>query len=170
MPELIPPTTTLHTAFRDCRTDWGPGTHEDGFGITTTDDPDTPAGFTTWIHRITTRPHSTPRWIVEDGHLLGAITLQHRLNEQTGHIGYGIRPSARGHGLATWALAQTLTLAHTTGLDRVLLLCASGNTASARTIERNGGTLAGDNGHMKRYWITLGNGGAPQPASTSPIN
>ena len=45
-------------------------------------------------------------WIVEDGRVLGAIALRHELNErlmQLGHIGYGIQPSARRRGLATWA-------------------------------------------------------------------
>ncbi|MBW6435764.1 GNAT family N-acetyltransferase [Actinoplanes hulinensis] len=156
MPSLIPPATGMHTAFLDCRHDWGPGLHEDGFGITATDDVDTPDGFTTWINRITADDHpATPRWITEDGHLLGAITLQHHLNPKTGHIGYGVRPAARGRGLATWALAETLTLAGTLGLDRVLLLCLTANTTSARTIERNGGTLTTDDGHLRHYWITL---------------
>jgi predicted acetyltransferase len=43
--------------------------------------------------------------ITEDGTYLGAITLRHELNDfllrAGGHIGYGIRPSAHGRGLAT---------------------------------------------------------------------
>jgi predicted acetyltransferase len=51
-------------------------------------------------------------WIVEDGRVLGAIALRHELNErliQLGHIGYGIQPSARWRGLATWALGGCST-------------------------------------------------------------
>jgi predicted acetyltransferase len=51
-------------------------------------------------------------WIVEDGRVLGAIALRHELNErlmQLGHIGYGIQPSARRRGLATWALGRMPT-------------------------------------------------------------
>jgi hypothetical protein len=50
MPELILPTTHLHTAFLECRDDWGLGLHEDGFGLDADDDVDSPTalppGFT----------------------------------------------------------------------------------------------------------------------------
>jgi hypothetical protein len=55
--------------------------------------------------------HCRYRWIVEDGRVLGAIVLRYELNErllQLGHIGYGIQPSARRRGLATWALGRML--------------------------------------------------------------
>ena len=38
MPELIEPTGQLHAAWLEARADWGPGVHEDGFGLLTTDD------------------------------------------------------------------------------------------------------------------------------------
>jgi hypothetical protein len=41
-----------------------------------------------------------------------------------GHIGLGIRPSARRRGLATWALGRMLDEARVLGLDRVLAACA----------------------------------------------
>jgi predicted acetyltransferase len=76
-----------------------------------------------------------------------------------GHIGYGIRPSARGRGLATWALGQVLSKATALGLDRVLITCADGNVASARVIERRGGVLEDvrdtELGRTRRYWVTL---------------
>ncbi|MEV8374781.1 GNAT family N-acetyltransferase [Kribbella sp. NPDC056861] len=85
------------------------------------------------------------------------MALRHELNERTGHIGYGIRPSARGRGLATWALGQILLEAQARGMDRVLLICLAGNPASARTIERNGGILdPRPDSAVLRYWITLG--------------
>ncbi len=76
------------------------------------------------------------------------------------HIGYGIRPSARRRGLASWALGEMLGEARALGLDRVLIPCLADNIASARTIERNGGVLEGirDNEHgrkVRRYWIAL---------------
>ena len=70
-----------------------------------------------------------------------------------------IRPSARRRGLATWSLATVLDRARAIDLDRVLLTCLDGNTASARTIERNGGvfedTRDTDEGVLRRYWISL---------------
>jgi predicted acetyltransferase len=171
MPELILPATRLHAAFLECRDDWGPGLHEDGFGLTPDDDVDSPDGFAAWVHRLVRLTHSvgtpcpaenhgSPRWIVEDGHVLGAIALRHNFNDQLGHIGYGVRPSARRRGLANWALAEMLGEARAAlGLERILIHCLTDNLASAHTIERNGGVLEGirdtDHGPVRRYWITL---------------
>jgi predicted acetyltransferase len=92
--------------------------------------------------------------------VLGGIALRHYFDDRFGHIGYGIRPSARRRGLASWALGQMLGEARAAlGLDRVFIPCLADNTASARTIERNGGVLEGirHNGHSqaRRYWIDL---------------
>jgi predicted acetyltransferase len=76
-----------------------------------------------------------------------------------GHVGFGIRPSARRRGLARWALRAVLLQARSLGLERVLVSCDDGNVASARTIEANGGTLEDvrerDGGPKRRYWIEL---------------
>src|SRR5690242_668928 len=86
------------------------------------------------------RVHASYWWITEDGTYLGAITLRDELNEVLlragGHIGYGIRPSARGRGLATWALQSVLVRAPALGLRKVLVTCGDGNLASARVIEK----------------------------------
>ncbi|WP_197686173.1 GNAT family N-acetyltransferase [Actinoplanes derwentensis] len=58
-----------------------------------------------------------------------------------GHVGYGIRPSARRRGLGGWALGRVLDEARGTGVDRVLAVCAVDNAASVKTIERCGGRL-----------------------------
>jgi predicted acetyltransferase len=171
MPELILPTTDLHNAFLECRDEWGRGVHEDGFGLLADDEVDSPDGFATWVHRRLrlTHPagqpcpdeqHSSPRWIVEDGRILGGIALRHKFDNDVGHIGYGIRPSARRRGLASWALGEMLREARTTlGLDRVLIPCLADNVASARTIEHCGGVLEAildfENFSVRRYWIAL---------------
>lgn len=171
MPELVLPTTRLHAAFLECRDDWGPGLHEDGFGLAKDEDLDSPDRFATWVHERVrlTHPagtpcpderHGSPRWIVEDGQVLGGIALPHEFDDDIGHIGYGVRPSARRRGLASWALGEMLGEARAAlGLDRVLVPCRAGNIASARTIERNGGVLEGirdtRHGPVRRYWIAL---------------
>jgi len=171
MPELILPTTSLHAAFLQCRDDWGPGLHEDGFGLDAAADVDSPDGFAAWVHQRVrlTHPagtpcphekHGSPRWIVEDGQVLGGIALRHVFDDRFGHIGYGIRPSARRRGLANWALGQMLREVRAAlRIDRVLILCRADNIASARTIERNGGILEGirdaEDGPVRRYWIDL---------------
>jgi predicted acetyltransferase len=171
MPELILPTTRLHTAFLECHHEWGPGLHEDGFGIWPDDDVESPDGFAAWVHQRTrlahpagtpcpAEKHATLRWIVTEGQVLGGIALRHIFDDDIGHIGYGVRPSARRRGLASWALGEMLTEARAAlGLDRVLIPCLADNVASARTIERNGGVLEGirdtEHGPVRRYWITL---------------
>ena len=135
---------------------------------------DSVAGFALWVGRLlrqadTSRPVSEDRvhasywWIAEDGTYLGAITLRHELNDfllrAAGHIGYGIRPSARGRGLATWALRSVLVRAPALGLRKVLVTCGDSNLASARVIEKSGGVLEDvhdtELGLTRRYWITL---------------
>ncbi|MER5267690.1 GNAT family N-acetyltransferase [Actinosynnema sp. NPDC002837] len=162
MPDLIAPTTRLHDAWLAARDDWGPGVHEDGFGLLPSDEVDSPAGFATWVARMADGPGSVCRWIVEDGHVLGGIALRLTPDDHVrtfGHIGYGIRPSARRRGLATWALGRMLDEARSLTLHRVLLVCEDTNTASAKTIERNGGIYDGthptDHGVIRRYWINL---------------
>ena len=92
-----------------------------------------------------------------------AIALRHELTDfllnAAGHIGYGIRPSARRRGLATWALQAILVQARGLGLTKVLVTCDDANVASAGTIEKVGGVLEDvrdtELGRTRRYWITL---------------
>ncbi|MEK3883356.1 GNAT family N-acetyltransferase [Paenibacillus sp. PL2-23] len=108
-------------------------------------------------------PHST-YWLLheETGEIVGAVNIRHRLNDRLleggGHIGYGIRPAARGKGYASIQLAEALRAAKSLGIDRALLVCDSDNVASERTIRRAGGVLENElttsNGHhVKRFWI-----------------
>jgi len=173
-PTLVVPTVELHTSWLQARAEMGTGAHIDGAGLREQDDVETPTGFTAWTAHLRRcadtsvspepgRVHSTYRWVVEGDTYLGAIDLRHELNdflfEAGGHIGYSIRHSARRRGLATWALFHTLERARTMGLDRVLLTCDPDNTASARTIEGNGGQLEDTRhtslGPKRRYWIML---------------
>ena len=94
--------------------------------------------------------------------MLGGIALRHGSDDYVrwaGHIGYGIRPSARRRGLATWALGRMLDEARVLGLDRVLAVCAVDNAASVKSIERCGGVFEGIRdtkfGPARRYWIEL---------------
>src|SRR5580700_9059930 len=179
MPELIPPTARLHAAWLEAHAEWGPGQHEDGFGLHSSDEVDSPAGFAAWLDRLASQPGPAGRaaghrclyrWIVEEDRVLGGIALRYGSDDYVrwaGHIGYGIRPSARRRGLATWALGRMLGEARALGLDRVLLVCEAGNVASAKTIERQGGILEAvrdtEHGPMRRYWINTG-----QPSAAGP--
>ena len=171
MPELIPPTARLHPAWLEAHAEWGPGQHEDGFGLRPSDEVRSPAGFAAWLTRLASLSElaegadghrSLYRWIVEDDRVLGGIALRYGSDDyvrSAGHIGYGIRPSARRRGLASWALGRMLDEARSVGLDRALLVCAVDNLASASTIERRGGVLESISGSrfgpIRRYWIDL---------------
>ena len=94
---------------------------------------------------------------------VGAINIRHYLNENLlfsgGHIGDGIRPSERNNGLGTQMIALALQECQKLGIKKVLMCCDKENTASARTIIKNGGILENevlDNGvWIQRYWIEL---------------
>lgn len=155
---LTSPAATWHRAWLEAHEEWGPGPHEDGFGLLPDDDIRSAVGFTSWVGRLSDDEHCTYWWITEGNHVLGGIALRDAHNPlvpRTGHIGYGIRPSGRGRGLATWAVALIVEEAHMLGLDRVLAVCESGNTASAKTIERQGGVMDEtlEESTVLHYWI-----------------
>ncbi|MGN9809848.1 GNAT family N-acetyltransferase [Micromonospora sp. BQ11] len=171
MPGLITPTARLHRSWLAARDDWGRGVHQDGSGLGPDDDVDTPQGFADWVDRLRAgedearlpagRVPARYWWIVEDDEVLGAVSLRLRLNDflwrAGGHIGYGVRPSARRRGLATFALGAALAEAGRRGIDPALVTCNDDNVASARTIERHGGVLEDvrdtELGRTRRYWI-----------------
>lgn len=164
MLELVVPALALEAAWREAHAEWGPGAHEDGFGLQPSDDVASAEGFAEWVSRLhSDAARCTYRWILEGGSVLGGIALGHRLDDfrlhARGQVGFGVRPSARSRGVATWALGQMLNEARATGLVRVLLVCADGNVGSAKTIERCGGVLEDmrltDLGLARRYWIDL---------------
>jgi predicted acetyltransferase len=167
---LIVPTASFHLAWLEAHCEWGSGQHEDGFGLAEADDIETAEGFAKWIGRLVDQSNSTAavdagharcsyRWIVDGTELLGGIALRHEFTDfvaRMGHVGYGVRPSGRGRGVATWALGQMLDEARVVGLKRVLIVCAADNLASARVIEKNGGVLDDGPSHgllQRRYWI-----------------
>lgn len=157
--ELVRPRAELFDAWGRAHREWGPGAHEDGFGIGVDDDVDTIEGFLTWITR-TAQDSGELWWIVEDGEVLGGIALRAADDERVhrlGHVGYGVRPSARGRGVATWALGEVLRHAASSGIDPVLAFCLDDNAGSIATLEHHGATLEAVEQHgavrVRRYAI-----------------
>jgi predicted acetyltransferase len=99
----------------------------------------------------------TTLWWVEDGGFLGRLSIRHWLTDALrqvgGHIGYDVVPSARRCGHATAMLRTALPVAARMGIDPALVTCDSGNVASRKVIESNGGQLwqAGDG--KLRFWL-----------------
>jgi predicted acetyltransferase len=90
-------------------------------------------------------PHTT-YWLVDAGGEVVAVSnLRHALTERLrvegGHIGYGVRPSARRRGHATEILRRTLAEARTHGIAEALVTCAKDNHGSAGAIRKCGGRL-----------------------------
>lgn len=171
---LVPPSTSRYAAFIDCLADFG-GTAMDGSGIFDPTAP--PVADADFIDYVTERlaqedpsteleekwVHCTSRWIVPaDGtdEILGFLAIRHTLNrflfDQGGHIGYSVRPGARGRGIASAALALGLEEARALGIDPVLITCSESNGASRRVIEKAGGTYDDIREGTRRYWIGEG--------------
>ena len=171
--ELVPPTVALRDEVADCLADFA-GTPVDGSSIADPARP--PLADDEWIEFVSGRlaeedpetdlvdgwVHCTSRWILEigTGEVLGFLAIRHRLTpfllEAGGHVGYSVRPGARRRGVATAALALGLEIAAGLGIDPVLIICDTDNTASRRTIEGAGGTLEGVRDGKRRYWIGEG--------------
>lgn len=95
--------------------------------------------------------------------IVGRVSIRHELNDYLeqfgGHIGYAVRPAYRRRGYARAILRQSLDIARSLGLLRVLLTCDDSNAASIRTIESCSGVLedviSREGEPVRRYWIGL---------------
>lgn len=102
-------------------------------------------------------------WAVLENEVVGRIALRHDLNEDLknvgGHVGYIVRPSYRGRGIASEMLRQILMTETARNISKLLLTCDPDNLASQRTIEKNGGifTSSYESGQIKKthYWINM---------------
>jgi predicted acetyltransferase len=97
------------------------------------------------------------------GQIVGRTSIRHELNDfllrEGGHIGYGVLAEHRRRGYATEILRQSLIIARSLGIDRVLVTCDDDNIGSIKTIEACGGRLEnvvsveGQQVPRRRYWI-----------------
>jgi predicted acetyltransferase len=107
---------------------------------------------------------SSTFWLVTlDKRIVGAVNIRHRLTDTLlhtgGHIGYGVVPSARRQGYATELLKQALLRASELGIEQALVVCDAVNTASERTIRKNGGIedsgyIEEDGNVIRRFWVS----------------
>jgi predicted acetyltransferase len=144
----------------------GPG--ENGFGNRVWDMPasEFPAHLQSMLDMasgLNLAPHLVPQityWLRRDGYPVAMSRLRTRLNEALlkvgGHIGYCVRPSERGKGLAVILLNLTLKEACGFGIQRALITCNADNTPSWRTIEHCGGILEKIENNERYYWVDTG--------------
>ena len=98
-----------------------------------------------------------------DGEIVGRTSIRHELNDflarEGGHIGYAVVSQHRRRGYATEILRQSLVIARSLGIDRVLVTCDETNVGSMKVIEACGGlyesTIEPEAGGTpkRRYWI-----------------
>lgn len=176
MPQLVPPTPDVHASFivaMDEFAEEGRGDPADAsvlgrelrlYGLTWRE----LGAFEQFVEGLiaqereeTPRPEgfvpSTTLWWVDGDDFIGRIVVRHRLTQWLldigGHIGYDVRPSARGKGHATRMLNAALPTAHRLGVDPALLTCDEDNVASRKVIEANGGVFEDQRGIKLRYWV-----------------
>jgi predicted acetyltransferase len=179
MPELVPPTTAVHRSFLEALEESAAdpmyllGARFTNWRVDLAD----PDRFATYVTELradaledTPRPDgyvpATVLWYVDGETFLGRLSIRHRLNAQLlelgGHIGYGVRPSARRRGHATAMLRAALPVARRLGIDPALVTCDFDNVGSRKVIEtviaETGGYFEDRRQVKLRYWVSTSGG------------
>lgn len=95
-----------------------------------------------------------------DGQAVGGIGFKGQPHDGCVEMGYGLAPSARGHGYAAEAVVAMLAVAADHGLFRVIADTTPDNIASQRTLIRAGFRLVGSDAELHHYEVLLERGGA----------
>ena len=95
-----------------------------------------------------------------DGRAIGGLGFKGQPNGGCVEIGYGLAPSARGHGYTAEAVIALLTVAAAHGLSRVIANTALDNIASQRTLIRAGFRLVNTDAELHYYEVLLKGGTA----------
>jgi predicted acetyltransferase len=163
--QLIDPSAALHASFLDALGEYHSESYNLHLDARELANPHVFAKFVNGLHAAarpeTPRPPGwvpgTTLWYVEAAEYLGTLQIRHSLTPELrrigGHIGYDVRPSARGRGHATRMLALGLPIAHDLGIDPALVTCDVSNVASRKVIAANGGRLDSEDAEKRRYWI-----------------
>jgi RimJ/RimL family protein N-acetyltransferase len=96
-----------------------------------------------------------------DGRAVGGIGFKGQPAGGCVEIGYGLAPSARGHGYAAEALVALLAIAADYGLSRVIADTNLDNIASQRTLVRAGFRLVRTDTELHYYEALLDIGHRP---------
>ena len=109
----------------------------------------------------------TTYWLIDNDTLIGEINIRKTLNDKLlnygGNIGYGIRVPFWNKGYGTKMLKMALEKCIQLNLKKVLITCNDDNFGSAKVIENNGGILENKVINIinekeiltRRYWINL---------------
>jgi RimJ/RimL family protein N-acetyltransferase len=86
-----------------------------------------------------------------DGRAIGGLGFKGQPDGGCAEIGYGLAPSARGHGYAAEAVIALLSVAAEHELSRVIADTTLENIASQRTLIRAGFRLVSSDAELYRY-------------------
>ncbi len=92
---------------------------------------------------------------VADGRAIGGLGFKGQPDGGCVEIGYGLAPSARGHGYASEAVIALLTVAADHGVSRVLADTTLDNIASQRTLISAGFRLVSTDAELHHYEVLL---------------
>lgn len=97
--------------------------------------------------------------LVDEDKVVGMLNIRYNPSIDValkyGHIGYGVRPSMRRKGIATYMLKEALVKCKKYGLTEVMLGCYKDNIGSLKTIVKNNGVLDREdymNGKVSMYY------------------
>jgi len=90
-----------------------------------------------------------------DGLAIGGIGFKGQPGEGCVEIGYGLAPSARGHGYAAEALVALVAIAANHRVSRVIADTTLDNIPSQRTLIRAGFRLVATDGELQHYEVVL---------------
>jgi predicted acetyltransferase len=162
VPQLVPPTPRVHRSYLAAVSEYlGEGGYPDFVGL----DIAEPASFASYTALLRADPRREPGigwppmtllWWTLGPVYLGRISIWHSADgpaARSGHVGYDIRPSARGQGHATAMLRAALPTMARLRIDPALITVRSGNVASRRVLEANGAWLASRDGDRLFYLL-----------------
>jgi RimJ/RimL family protein N-acetyltransferase len=92
---------------------------------------------------------------LSDGQAVGGIGFKGQPVSGCAEIGYGLTPSARGHGYAAEAVAGLLAVGKEHGLIKVIAETTPDNVASQRTLLRAGFRRVGADAELHHYEVAL---------------
>jgi len=95
---------------------------------------------------------------LSDGRAVGGIGFKGQPDNGCVEIGYGLAPSARGHGYAAEAVIALLTIAADHGLFSVIADTTLDNIASQRTLIGAGFRLMSTDAELHHYEVLLKRG------------
>jgi predicted acetyltransferase len=160
MPELTVPVVGVHVSYLAAI---GEYRAEGGYPDFDNLEVEHPERFAAYVRGLRADPRTNPDadwppmtllWWVDGGSYLGRISIWHRQDgalADSGHIGYDIRPSARGRGHATAMLGAALPVIAQLGINPAVVIVRANNPASRRVLEANGARLVEDHAGRLRF-------------------